>query len=553
MDLYMIAEAKKLIKEYQKKHKNLETELNRLWWTIANNTKNIESQKACEIEFSIRKLYSTSKEMKRIKQLLKNKAVQEDRIVFRQLNILLNNFKREQYPEDIRQKVVSISSNLEKKFSEFRPSIISEGVKRKVSINEIIGELKISRNSEKRKKIWEAGKKVGRVLSEGKFLKLVNLRNEAATKAGFNDFYEMSLSLSNQSPERIDSLFYDLEKVTEKPFEKLSLKLTNELSKHFGVQEVMPWHYDDLFFQEIPQKVTISLDQYIKKDPCTPVVQLFKGLGFDLEELVFNSDLYERKYKNPHAFCIDIDRKGDIRILANVRKSFNWTSSLLHETAHAAYFKYISNRLPYFLREPAHTFVTEGIAMMMQGFAYHPSWFIKAMEVPKEEILKIEDKLNDTRKMEGIVFARWSLVMYHFEKNLYKNPHQNLQKLWWSLRSKFQLVTIPPQRENEFDWLTKIHLVTNPAYYHNYMIGQLFASQLMDKLKKITGSTSDVGVDFTAGCEKLGESTIDSLKIGNFLKKKVFSQGRKLSWEQLIIHSTGKPLSVEYFVEQYLL
>ena len=42
---------------------------------------------------------------------------------------------------------------------------------------------------------------------------------------------------------------------------------------------------------------------------------------------------------------------------------------------------------------------------------------------------------------------------------------------------KYQMLHRPPQR-NAPDYGSKIHIVSAPVYYHNYMMGQLFASQV---------------------------------------------------------------------------
>ena len=50
-----------------------------------------------------------------------------------------------------------------------------------------------------------------------------------------------------------------------------------------------------------------------------------------------HSDLYARDGKSQHAFCIDIDREGDVRVLCNVEPSERWMETMLHEFGHAVY------------------------------------------------------------------------------------------------------------------------------------------------------------------------------------------------------------------------
>ena len=63
--------------------------------------------------------------------------------------------------------------------------------------------------------------------------------------------------------------------------------------------------------------------------------------------------------KNQHAFCIHIDRKGDVRVLANVRPTAKWMETMLHEYGHAVYDKQLNPALPFALRTPAHLITTE--------------------------------------------------------------------------------------------------------------------------------------------------------------------------------------------------
>ena len=74
--------------------------------------------------------------------------------------------------------------------------------------------------------------------------------------------------------------------------------------------------------------------------------------------------------------------------------------------------------------------------------------------------------------------------MFRFEKSLYQNPEQDLQDLRWSLVEQYQLLHRPANRETAADWATKIHIATAPCYYHNYLLGELLASQFGDTLSK---------------------------------------------------------------------
>ena len=64
-------------------------------------------------------------------------------------------------------------------------------------------------------------------------------------------------------------------------------------------------------------------------------------------------------------------------------------------------------------------------------------------------------------------------MVFRFEKALYANPGQDLNKVWWDLVEKYQEIKRPEGR-NQPDYASKIHIVTVPVYYQNYMLGELF-------------------------------------------------------------------------------
>ena len=91
--------------------------------------------------------------------------------------------------------------------------------------------------------------------------------------------------------------------------------------------------------------------------------------------MIARSDLYEKPGKSPHAFCTDIDREGDVRVLANIVPNEYWMGTMLHELGHSVYSsKNIPASVPYVLRTEAHILTTEGIAMLFERFSKDADW-----------------------------------------------------------------------------------------------------------------------------------------------------------------------------------
>ena len=141
-----------------------------------------------------------------------------------------------------------------------------------------------------------------------------------------------------------------------------------------GVEELRPWHYEDPFFQEVPAAGGVDLSGVFDgKDVVSLARETFAGIGVDTGPILDRSDLFAREGKSQHAFCIDIDRDGDVRVLANVESDRFWADTMLHELGHGTYDIGFDPSLPWLLRS-CHLTVTEGIAILMGRLALEAEW-----------------------------------------------------------------------------------------------------------------------------------------------------------------------------------
>jgi peptidyl-dipeptidase A len=249
----------------------------------------------------------------------------------------------------------------------------------------------------------------------------------------------MSLRLSDQDPEQISSLFDELDSLTRGTFTSLKADIDFYLAKKYKLkpEELMPWHYQNRFFQEAPAIYSIDLDSYFKgKDVVKIAKDYYAGIGLDVTGILSKSDLYEKEGKYQHAFCTHIDRSGDVRIVCNLKNNNQWMGTLLHELGHAVYDLNIDMSLPYFLRTPAHTFTTEAIAMLFGRLSSNPYWLRDNAGIDGAEADRISQDVKNNLRLEQLVFSRWSQVMFRFEKSMYADPDQDLNKLWWDLAEK---------------------------------------------------------------------------------------------------------------------
>lgn len=529
-----------LINDHLKVVKPLELTANRAWWT-ANTTGKDEDFKAKEeaqnkIDAALanRNMFDR---IKTAKEIIGRGGLTDDPQVKRQIDLLYLQYLEKQVDPELLKKMTAKANAVEQAFNVFRPTIDGK----EMSDSQVREVLKKSTDSKRRQAVWEAGKGVGKVV-EKDLIELVKLRNEAAKQLGFPNFHALTLHLNEQEPVALLKLFDDLDTLTKEPFTAAKKEIDEKLATSYGVkpEDLMPWHYHDPFFQESPAVFDADLDAPFK---TADILQLCKdfyaGVGLPIDRVLAASDLYEKKGKSPHAFCTDIDREGDVRVLANIVPNEYWMGTMLHELGHSVYSSLnIPATTPYLLRGEAHILTTEGVAMQFERFSKSRAWLEK-MGVKVADGEKFDAAAKKVQRNQLLIFSRWCQVMLRFEQGMYENPNQDLNALWWSLVEKYQQMKKPAGR-NAPDYGSKIHICSAPVYYHNYMMGQLFASQVHHALCKEVFNADPATVIY------IGEK-----RVGEFMKKKVFEPGRLYSWNALTKFATGSDLSPAAFAKDF--
>ncbi|MBN2358528.1 MAG: M2 family metallopeptidase [Deltaproteobacteria bacterium] len=508
---------------------------NQAWYEASVSGKDEDWEKSKQAEDTLNRYFANTELFAKVKGYRDSGKV-KDPLLKRQLDMLYLAMLGKQVDPVLLQKITALQAKVEQTFNAFRGRVDGKEMTQN-QINEI---LRTSTNSRKLQAAWEAQKSVGPAV-EPTLKELVALRNQVAQKLGFRDFYALRLAESEYDEKELLALFDQLDQLTKEPFAKAKAEVDARLAKRLKIkpEQLMPWHYQNPFFQQPPDVFKTGLEEvYQKQDVLKLCRTFYSGIGLDVEDILQRSDLYEKKGKSPHAFSSDIDRSGDVRVLANIVPGAEWMGTMMHELGHATYSKYIDRGLPWLLRNDAHALTTEGIAMLMEQLAGNPYW-VQAMglidEKKRDQILP-EAKLE--RTFAPLQFSRWTQVMLRFERELYRDPSQDLNALWWQMVEQYQLLKRPPDR-NAPDYASKIHFVAAPVYYHNYQMGELFLSQLQETVAKLQDKDTLTAV------------YVGDTKVGEFLKAEVFAVGARYPWNELTRRVTGAPLSAEAFARRF--
>ncbi len=504
------------------------------FWEISLEGTGEREKALVEAKARYLKIYNDRAAFRQLRQWMSS-DLKTDPIEARELKLIHDGFVPYQIDEAVLRDIVERETQIENLFNTFRANC--EGGK--ASDNELRDILRTERDVSRRRAAWEATKQVGGEVAP-RLLELVAIRNREARKLGYPDYYSMMFELQELDEARVFSLFDRLEQLSEAAFTEMKAELDATLRKKYGLSdgESYPWLYSDPFFQEFPAAgASESLDEIFRGADIEALTKAhYASIGLEIGDLLGRADLYEREGKSQHAFCLDIDREGDVRVLCNVRKNERWMSTMLHEFGHAVYDKYNDRSLPFILRAPAHTLTTEAVAMLNGRMSKNPEWLVKVAGMPGTDARRLSAGAFKTLRSEMLIFLRWAITLVRFERELYRNTGQDLNRLWWEYVKRYQKVTPPPGRD-QADWASKNHLATSPVYYQNYVLGELMASQLLGYIhREVVKSESFVG---NAG-------------IGGYLIDRVFKTGARYDWNTMLAGATGENLNAERFVAQFV-
>jgi len=521
------ARARRFLEKHEAEVRPLEIRVNLLWWDANTTGKDEAFAKKQEAETRLDLRLSDRENFAELKAIHQGRP--SDPLLARQIDVLYRQYLSRQIDPELLKAMLARSNAIEQAFNVYRAKVGGK----ELSQNDVRRVLRLSEDSAERKAVWEASKDVGRQVEAG-LKALVKLRNQAAHSLGFKNYHAMSLYLNEQDQEQVIRLFDELDALTREPFHQAKAKIDAALARQCGVtvDQLRPWHYHDPFFQEPPAAGEIDLEPvYAPIDVIGTCRAYFAGIGLEADDVLARSDLFEKPGKSPHAFSTNIDREGDVRVLANVVPGREWLGTMLHELGHAVYSKYVPPSVPYVLRDASHPLTTEGVAMMFEANAGNPEW-LRAMGVEIREPEKLFRELREMRRAKLLIFARWCQVMLRFEKAMYEDPEQDLNRLWWDLVEKYQELRRPEGRDAP-DYASKMHLVAAPAYYHNYMMGEMFAAQLHEAIVRKVLPSADPRTAQYAGRRAAGE----------FVRARVFAPGATMDWNTLTRHATGEALN----------
>ena len=334
-------------------------------------------------------------------------------------------------------------------------------------------------------------------------VKLVKTRNTYAKKNGYANFYEMKLAEQGKDPKKVDEMF---EKITN---------ATNDIEKN-----------SKSISKETEALIASKLDKNNILGMCSDV---YKNMGWNIMDMPIKEfDLFPRKNKINSRQTNSIDPNKDVRVLADLdienRPLFS-VSTLMHELGHAVHYSSFDDKLPNSQKSITSETIDEGVALLMGSLMEKEGTISKVLELPEKATKEIQEAslFNKVDKIRSYI------QVDRFEKAMYENPNQDLQKLWKDCGEKYS-----NKNYSKLEWTDIDHFIHSPVYYHYYAEGEIVAEQLYNAASK-------------NGSIKLTESK-DTAK---FFNNKIFKYGSSKTEDEILKLATGKNLDVDAYCKQF--
>ena len=486
-------------------------------WNFYTNSSEENMARSIAAKKALQKLYQDKKLYKLFKEVdLKSLSLAEQG----QLKHILKEFEEQNQFHDQKEELDLMEAEIAKKYNSYTPKIDNKPV----SSAQIYAILQTSEDTNLRAQAYQAKLDGGNLIAED-LRKLVIKRNEYAQNFGYNDFFEYHLK------EEFDVDIQDLNNLMELVYSSLKTQIktvyeqkNTQRKKAFGVSVLEPHHCDLLPKIDPDKKVN---DYLISAEQIVDIAKhTYQRMGYNIDSLIAEGrltlDLFPRNKKNTHAFSFDIESGKDLRILANLTNNVRSLLVLHHELGHCVYDLGFAKDM-CFLDKSTYPAVTEAVAMMMESLQKREN--VLGEVVPKSVL----QGFKSSWAADDLLYLGYALTLINFEREMYKNPNQDLKKLWRDMRVKFRGADKQETPDNA--WATIPHFLSYPVYYQNYFRAQIIREQIYEHLTSTLGPVTE------------NPNTAD------YLKQHLFQYGVSLTQDELIKNLTGHNISPDTLIK----
>lgn len=302
---------------------------------------------------------------------------------------------------------------------------------------------------------------------------LVQLRNEIALHAGFNNYSEYAFQQKNRDYSIEDC--YKIHESIEKYVVPIWEQLGSLSKKNLGVKKYRPWDLTPCNLPKAPfQNVVDLLDRVEEMFRKTDLYFHEKFIHIRKEGFI---DVEERENKAPGAVCFTLPHSKEVFVYSNFSPSFYAINALIHEVGHAFHFyKQFNNdssmQERYLREEVAELYSLSLELLVMDKLTIFYKQEDEYKEVQRVQLYRALSLLMSS--IAGDVFQHW----------IYANPnHTSVErdKKYAEICKRYQYSSVDIaglKDEIGSSWSESFHFVQFPFYKIEYAIAQIGAMQL---------------------------------------------------------------------------
>jgi len=354
----------------------------------------------------------------------------------------------------------------------------------------------------------------------GEFKEVIRSLNEDVRSLGYDNYYDWVVQSSDISWQILDSIIRMVDEETRDDYRKL-LDICNKQIELKQVSDSVQITSSDYQLEHVRMISPIEWSQVWTQEESIRKIRDFYSAGnYPIDDIILKSDLwYDRgKINNCFFFCLDHERK-DFRIYANARSDLSSFLNLIHEFGHAVHYMSVSDNVPYFLKDP-HPIVTEAIALYFDGKLYTSPKVHQKLGLPA---LDENGYYTEFSNPSRLLFLRKLIRNIQFERQIYLNPEQDFNELWWNLNRDYLFFDLPSVHRIP-EWSANNHIMSSSGFHIYYLLAMLVAAQLEAYYPE----------------EMMAP-----------VQEKFMKFGDMFPWHQLIEKATGESLNLRYLIYSY--
>jgi peptidyl-dipeptidase A len=405
--------------------------------------------------------------------------------------------------EKLIDSLVEIESNYEWRFEE-----------RGASLSQLQQLIATEQSRHRRQQAFEASIGLGNLLAEG-LVTLVRLRNQQARKLGYNSYYDLMLLADGIDKAEYHDLLNKLESLTRDRYGHA----VDSLKRALSIDDLQIWDISHAFGNTDNLEVA-----YLPADEQKKILKTtFNSLGFKLDAwpIYFAPSL---KTDNKAAATVHpVHIPDDIRIATDIEDGTHSLERLFQQAGKAIYAAHIDSQDFLFSQAPAPCF-NEGMARIMSGMIETDDWRRKYAGMPEPIVLDLAIRHEFFRLYD----LRHTLVRLRFEREMYKDPFVDMNRLYSSL---FEEIMMIPSRSELNPWAADLEYIVNPVRIQNTLLAECIAAQTYHYL-----------------IQKYG-TVLDSDHTREILVQNFYRFGASDDWQALLARGTGERLNPQYYIE----